>query len=385
MKPILPLALLGAILLAGCDTGTQASTSSETQTALQELADNAQGLVSLTPGQLSAATSASAARMLDTNAALDTETMTTDCSGQPWWSFYDGTGGRYIDGYSYDPGTGPDGTPSTCSYRESHEHRETFYLDSVMRLRTDGTWSQFYNWSLQIAEGSATYDFRTGASFEIPHFRRARSLTSNGAIDTLVETIVINRNCQVVLTGISIPYQLTEPSADAPVVCGGSVVGQFSWNQISPPVVTDLSGRTIAPRFHPPVSFPEDSLGLRARIIDTKLDPVDSTAVILAIFSLKLLPEDTARPSDSIHFCAAPGSIPGSRACNAWLASSTFGHPGDTLAFHLSYSALKELQGDTGVYEGAAWGGFFEFEFDSEFDLGGFHNAQSAKLPLPQF
>jgi hypothetical protein len=40
MKPILPLALLGAILFAGCDTGTQASTSSETQTALQELADN---------------------------------------------------------------------------------------------------------------------------------------------------------------------------------------------------------------------------------------------------------------------------------------------------------------------------------------------------------
>jgi hypothetical protein len=40
MKTILPLALAVAILLAGCDTGTQAGTSSETQTALQELADN---------------------------------------------------------------------------------------------------------------------------------------------------------------------------------------------------------------------------------------------------------------------------------------------------------------------------------------------------------
>jgi hypothetical protein len=55
MKQLLPLALFGAILLAGCDaTTTQAGTSSETQTSLQELANRLVGLPLTTSSQGSA-------------------------------------------------------------------------------------------------------------------------------------------------------------------------------------------------------------------------------------------------------------------------------------------------------------------------------------------
>jgi|GEM_PF-2039660 len=325
MKPTLPLALLGAILFAGCDTGTQASTSSETQTALQELADNADAIVSNTPSLLSTPSLSVSARGMSTR--LDT----LICAGYPWQSSYQWREDSFqvdrfvADRESLGQGVGPDGTPSTCSAAESHHTLKTFHLDSVVRLQSEGNFSQVGNEFRQSFEGSGTLDFRTGASFKVTHFSHRRTAT----LDTIAETLAFKENCSVEFTYAT--GSSPRSGVDAPVVCCGKTVGRFSWDLVSTPKVTDLSGSRIPPGHRPPISFPEDSLGLHATIIDVGLDSGDTSAHLRTKFVLNLLPGDTAM--DTVYMQSP-----------AVMKVARLGSADDTISFHFTQADLKQIR-----------------------------------------
>jgi len=328
MKSTLPLALFGAILLAGCDSTAQEGTSSETQTALQELADNATSIISNSTVPLATASPVGSARRMSTS--MDS----IMCAGYPWQSTYQWRMDTllvdrfWMERDSLGPGVGPDGTASTCSVSESHHMLKSIHLDSVARLRSIGTYVQTGNLFHRSFEGSGIIDFRTGASFRMSHYSRHRT----GSQDTISESLSFKGNCSVefsYVTGSELPS-----GVDAPVICGEKMVGRFSWDLISSPVVTDLSGRKIAPSHRPPISFPEDSLGLHATIVDAGLDSGDTTAHLRARFVLNLLPGDTAM--DTMYLQSAGATE------RAW-----FGRSSDTLMFRFDRDALQELRTDT--------------------------------------
>jgi len=335
MKPHLPLALLGAFLFAGCDSGTQASTSSETQTALQELADNADAIVSNTPSLYSTPSQSESARRMST--PLDT----LICAGYPWQSSYQWREDSFLvdqfvaDRESLGLGVGPDGTPSTCSAAESHHTMKTFHLDSEVRLRSAGNYSQFGDEFRRSFEGSGTLDFRTGASFKLTHFSHRRTAT----LDTIAETLAFGEDCSVEFTYVTMASPLS--GVAAPVVCSGKTVGRFSWDLVSSPIVTDLSGSRIPPGHRPPISFPEDSLGLHAAIVDAGLDSGDTTAHVGAKFFLNLLPGDTAMDTVYLQDIGFEGS-------------ARLGGAGDTTWFHLSQADLQQIKMDDSLWVNTA-------------------------------
>lgn len=329
MKPIHPLPLLGAILLAGCDAGTQASTSSETQTALQELADNAGAVASkLSDPERSTSTAARTSRGL--GAPVRSSWDSAQCAGSTT-GLYSGFGEIYRQ--SQGPGSGPDGTASTCSLLDSrHDYRE-FRLDSTGRWTFAGSWRQQDTLHVQLYDGTGSWNLRSGLS--LSYLRLVSYLSPR--LDTFHHTIQIRGICLVDLRmrDTLADSGMVYSDVDAPVVCGGRTVGRFLWDRIGTPRVVDLAGKIVTPRPRTRSSFPEDELGLKADLIDAHSGPADSTSVLRLVVRWTLLSGDSIAPGSRFSLLALPdGSM---------LDSAMAPHgSGDTLSFRIPRDATPD-------------------------------------------
>jgi hypothetical protein len=294
MKPHLPLALLGAILFAGCDTGTQASTSSETQTALQELADNAGSIASRlpTPGN---STVVSARRMDNSTDSTWAVIDSAVCAGGESTSHYDVLGIN-IDWLG--PGTGPDGTAGSCSLASSIHPFRQYSLDSLGRSDFHGTRILSDTLQVDLYVGDGTWDLRSGLSLTY----LSLSAYTSPTLDTFHQVIQFGGNCQIEvrMRDTLVGSAMKNSGADAPVVCGGLNIGRFLWDQVGMPQVLDLEGRAVPPRPVSRRSFPEDSLGVSASILGIDSVSRPDTIAIRSVLRWRFLAWDSIAIPDSV-------------------------------------------------------------------------------------
>lgn len=248
------LALFGlALLLAACDGTAQEGTSSETQTALRLLADNAGAMAT----KLQPATDAPAGAARTLAATADPSSEARLCKGSSW-SVYSGPG--QVFHRAKGPGVGSDSTNSTCSVRFSRHDFQEFWLDTIGLESMQGTYWQKDSLQVQSLEGAGTWKLRSGLTLDYRHI----STYYTPRVVTSEQLIQIPGNCQIdaKLRDTLVDTGWINSGIDAPIVCDGRTIGRFLYDQVHAPRVVDLSGRIVHPRPVAKSSFPEDRLGL---------------------------------------------------------------------------------------------------------------------------
>jgi hypothetical protein len=314
MKPTLPLALFGAILLAGCDsTTTLASTSSETQTSLQELADNVRTAPKSAFSQASVTSAMRAMTAASRMASpIDTQYMgvfTEQSVCEPfqyerflppdssvrsydlWFSIRLNRPQR-MDGTPYHCG---DGTPMKLFLQQSTKKLATRILAEYdgwyLRSRNEGyidsglfhermTYPNGFTLEGNLSLGQIDH-------FNIPHsWHDLRSFDSG--------------KYQFLDTGWLPSPGLREFCSSITDVSKGVQIGTFCWefdssgNKTDSVVVRDGSGRRISPRALP-VDFRDDSMGLRLQdpTLDRQACTTDSIRLRVWAKTVQAVPELT--------------------------------------------------------------------------------------------
>jgi hypothetical protein len=257
MKQLLPLALFGAILLAGCDTTTtQASTSSETQTSLQELANRLVGLPSNGV--------ATSARKVQTPVSVDWSGI-PDTINSIDYTFH------HLDDGSYNSSIQEDLRYNRLTSDSTWEAQVIFTLMDTFRVST----------SVSRSKSKVCTDRRPAVcgigngprtSFGELTFRNGcRVVTDSNISGSSPHYFVDQRWYLTPRSGSgTISYDVSEKGIKIGYVDLGNSLPPGSAvveTAISTAIVRDLNGKQIIPQrsSSPPLVLPTDTLGLRVQ------------------------------------------------------------------------------------------------------------------------
>jgi len=309
MKLRMTIPVLLAVLLWGCDSSSTSldGTSSETATGLQLLADNASVITTSFPAKGVAA--GRLARGLETapdtaKARIDSIYRAVDCDGVAQ-SYYVGLGG--VQKLTNRPGVGVDGQVSSCSGDYSRHWFREQRNDSLGWDDYEGTsidsgveyvWNPDWGWDgfrmRSEFTGKGIWRLRSGLTLQYDSMSMSyRYVSGRPTSLRFVQKIRFAETCRVELD-----FDLNAP-IDAPVSCDGAVVGRFTWDNRSTPVVLDLQGRRVVPRGTGVGRYAEDSLGLS--LSQARVDTTGGAATLRASLSWRLLPGDTIAAGDTVR------------------------------------------------------------------------------------
>lgn len=348
MKRLLPLLLAGAVL-ASCDSGAMQAdgTSSETQTALQALADNSFAISArLAP---SLRPPAIAARALsaeqDSTFGLIEERW---CSGASE-SWYGGFLGEIRLAWN-SPGVGPDGASSSCSLKESIHTGREFQVDSLGRWDARFVRRQYDTLQRSVFQGSGTWGLRSGL---ILTYRAlfADISTSKAIFRQEIELLGVCR-LDLSFTDSLTDTGWTAESIDAPLVCGGKPAGRFLWDRANRMRVLDIQGKIVSPRRLGSQRFAEDTLGLRAQVVGFQAEPLGSLARVRLETRMRFLDWDSLAVPRWIML-VAPGEP--ERVLDSVLWS---GKAVDTLEFSVSSTDMEAMGKSNRLFLWAPFDGY---------------------------
>lgn len=334
MKRLIPLFV--GLSLVSCDTGTKHTegTSSETQTALQALADNAAAIAGRLPSSEQDPVVAGRTVSVDEDSTLHV-IRELWCAGSSE-SLYGGFQGAVYLNWS-SAGVGPDGERSSCSLEESiHDTRE-FIVDSLGRSDFHTVLRQYDGLERRVYQGSGIWDLRSGLTLIY------RSLFADISTRKAVfrQEIELLGSCKLKLDfeDSATDTGSTVTAIDVPVVCGGRMIGRFLWDRVGLPRVLDPQGDLVLPRRILPVRFPEDTLGLGATVVGVQESAGDGVARLRVEVRMRFVEWDTLAVARWIK-------LPGFDATGRILDSVAWsGHPVDTLEFRVSSADLEGLRG----------------------------------------
>ena len=230
------------------------------------------------------------------------------------------------------PGVGPDGTSSSCSLAESSHSGREYVVDSLGRSDLRFLRHQFDTLSRNVYEGSGTWELRSGLTLTY------RSLFADISTRRAIfrQEIELLGTCRIDLafTDVLADTGWINGVVDAPVICGGNLVGRFTWDRVGSPRVVDSRGDRVLPRMIIPARFSEDTLGLRATVVGLERNLEDSSARLRMEVRMGFLDWDTLAQVDWIHL-----SMPERRFVDSvpWSGRSV-----DTLEFRVH---LRDLDG----------------------------------------
>jgi hypothetical protein len=293
MNPRYFLTITAALALAGCDLSSTAQdgTSSETQTVLQALADNA-GAITARLGMKQSATTIAARKSSQSNDSLWRIIDSSYCAGGRHAQYLEpGT----INVQEYGPGRGLDNSASSCSLMESFCSYHEFGLDSVGRSDFRGIQHQTDTLTVTRFSGSGTWDLRSGLSLrylQVDNFLGPKLATFRHLIE-------LPHGCQFELRmrDTLIDTGWLNSDVDAPVVCEDQEVGRFIWDRKGAPRILDRTGRLLTPSFTAVSDFPEDLLGIHFTLLQRLPETVDSEVSLQAAIHWNFLPGDTLASS----------------------------------------------------------------------------------------
>lgn len=329
------LALALGLSLVSCDSGTKEAdgTSSETQTALQALADNS---FAIARNQLAISQEPSVAgRSVSVGVdSTDEEVRQLWCAGASESQYGSFQGPVYLVMRS--AGLGPDGTRSSCSLEEStHEVRE-FHVDSVGRSDLRYSHRQYGGLERNVYQGAGRWDLRSGLT--LIYRNLFADISSRKAVFRQEIELLGSCKLDLAFTDSATDTGWTLAQVDAPVVCGGKSVGRYLWDRVGRPRVLDSRGDLVPPRRILPQRLPEDTLGLRASVIGLQRDTTDSIARLRVEVRLHFLDWDTLAV---VRWIELPSSSAYGRVLDSalWSGSSV-----DTVDFQVPLEELEGLQ-----------------------------------------
>lgn len=287
------LAIASSLCLSGCLDGTtrEEGTSSETQTALQLLADNAKTISSRRgPGSREIATNLGARRSSSQDSLLQSQL----CKGYPTSVQYLGIGS--VLGDSLGRGRGRDSTEASCSLEFSKHAYMEFSSDSTGSFTFRGTLGFTQALETLTYEGSGSWLLRSGVRLVYERLSSRSSYTSFRSFQKIriADRCQLELNMQDTLTDTG--WQIGP--VDAPIVCDGVLSGRFVWDFINNPEIRSTTGELIPARPTLPLTLPEDSLGLS--ILDVRLDSSDGGWALRLSSAWRLLASDGVDPTDSL-------------------------------------------------------------------------------------
>lgn len=295
------LAASAALALVGCELSStsQAGTSSETQSTLQALADNA--------GAITANLQASTAK----KAAIAPRRMSSS-EDDSLWALAELHVCAEDSASTYAPGrisvewrtrgVGPDGSESSCSLKERFNQSREFSLDSLGRsdFLVSNHWMDTI--SIRTVDGTGISHLRSG--LELRYIRLQAMISPNLA--TFSQLIELPGGCriEVRIRDTLMDTGWCNSGVDAPVVCDSRTIGHFKWDQIGTPRIYDDRDSIVVPHPIQALRFPEDSMGLYASVIGLSTVPGDSMATLRLAFSWRFLEWDRFATPGMFHLCA---------------------------------------------------------------------------------
>lgn len=308
MKISTYITIAGLAWLGGCDStvSTQAGTSSETQTSLQALADNASLIAART---MPANAMPAAARRLASNTpglVVDTATSLIARLCSPWKHTSYGIG-RVQQEENFQ-GVGRDGLPSSCAEGYALHRVRSLEVDSFGRFQWDGTVLSMGDWDPALVTvnfsntmGAAYDSIEATGKWELPsglslyYERLAVQYNINLPKNQLHfdQTITFGSGCRLQWS-----FYSDEASIDAPIQCKGIYAGRLRWDFHGIPQVLDAEGATITAHPVQKRFFPEDSLGIR--VLDLQTDSVEGSIHVQGRLNWKLFPGDFLVVGDSL-------------------------------------------------------------------------------------